>query len=120
RLESDFQIFIGLKSLDFSRQCFVPHGRRNNFRRDETIFRLARRCPETAVGYDLSSETAGTPAPKPETATCGPSASSSPLPSPWQGTRWLARPTRAFRGSVPSRTAARSDKERATPHEAFR
>ena len=64
----------------------------------ETIFRFWRRYPETAVGYHVANETAGTPAPKPETARCGPSASSSPSPSSWLAPRWRVRRIRVLPG----------------------
>ena len=73
---------------------------------NETIFRFWRRYPETAVGYHSANETAGTPAPKPETVRCGLPASSSPSPSFWLVPRWLVLPITACPALAPSPTTA--------------
>ena len=46
------RIFSRLKSLMFFSNCFVPWFRRNNWRSDETIFRLSRRTAETTHDYE--------------------------------------------------------------------
>jgi len=48
--------FLALKSLDFPRQCFVATCDETFLRRDETIFRFWRRCPETAVRYQTDNK----------------------------------------------------------------
>ena len=54
--------FARLNSLGFSRQCFVRQDRRNNCLVSRNHFPFWRRCPETAEGYQVTNETAVTPA----------------------------------------------------------
>src|SRR6266852_769267 len=70
---------------------------------DETISRFSADIRKQRMVIKPTTSRRATPAPKPETVKCGPSASSWPSPSCWPP-RWPVCRTLACRASAPSHT----------------